>query len=82
PPPGQNAPGAPKAYRTAAGVAVPATKAVLRIDGKELERKPVGPKDIMITFTADLTAGSHKFSPLFLTEAGEIGAFYAILTKK
>ncbi len=81
-PPGENVPGASKAFRTAPGVAVPATRAVLRIDGKDLETKPVGAEDIMITFTADLTAGSHKFSPLFLTEAGEIGAFYALVTKK
>lgn len=82
-PPGGNVPGSSKAFRANPGVAVPAVEAVLRLNGKELGRKPVAENDTAITFTAELTAGSHQLAPVFRTQAGgEIGAFYAVVVKK
>lgn len=81
-PPGEDVPGASKAFRTANGFALPATAATLRIDGKDLETKPVNAEDKMIIFTVELDAGSHQLAPFFQTEFGEVGAYYAIVTKK
>jgi arylsulfatase B len=82
-PPGGNVPGASKAYRSHPGVAVPAVEAVLRLDGRDLARKPVSGDDTAITFTTDLPAGSHRLAPVFLTrKGGEVGAFYAVVSKK
>lgn len=82
-PPGENVPGATRAYRCTKGLAFPFTAAALRINGKELARKPVTDKDTAITFTAELEKGSIQLAPVFLTEAGgEIGAYYTIVTKQ
>ena len=80
--PGENVPGASKAFRTASGLALPATAATLRIDGKDLETKPVGDGDKMVTFRIELEAGSHRLAPFFSTKFGEVGAYYTIVTKK
>jgi hypothetical protein len=46
-------------------------------------RKLVGEEDVMVTFTTELTVGSHQLSPVFLTHGGgEIGAYYAIVRKR
>ncbi len=69
--------------RCSKGLAFPFTEAVLRIDGKEVSRKPVAEEDISITFTAELNKGSIKLAPVFLTEkGGEIGSYYAVIRKK
>ena len=82
-PAGENVPGASRAYRANAGVAIPAVGAVLRIDDKEIARLPVGEDEREVTFTTALTTGSHRLAPFFLTaEGGEIGAYYAIVRKK
>ncbi len=81
-PPGKNVPGASKAFRTAHGVQVAATKATLRIDGKEIESKGVNKGATKVTFTTELTAGSHQLSPIFHTKDREMGCFYTIVTKK
>lgn len=81
-PPGADVPGATKAFRARPGVAIPATIATLRLNGQDLETKPVQPGEQEVTFTAQLTAGSHQLAPIFADDAGnEIGAYYAILTK-
>ena len=78
-----NVPGASKAFRTTPGRGLPVTKAVLRINGKELESKSVSASDTQISFTAKLTKGSHQLSPTFILENGkEVGAFFAVVTKK
>ncbi|TWU30675.1 arylsulfatase [Novipirellula artificiosorum] len=80
--PGEDVPGATQAFRARPGIAIPATNATLRIDGKDLESKPIQPGDKEVTFTAQLTVGSHQLAPLFKDEAGnEIGAYYAIITR-
>ncbi len=81
-PPGEDVPGASKAFRAYDGFALPATAATLRIDGKDLETKPVGTNDTMITFTTDLEAGTRQLAPIFQTKFGEVGAYYTIVTKK
>ena len=35
-----------------------------------------------VTFTTELTAGSHQLSPIFHTKDREMGCFYTIVTKK
>jgi hypothetical protein len=55
----------------------------LRLNGKDLETKPVQPGDKEVTFTTRLTAGSHQLAPVFTDAAGnEIGAYYAIITQR
>jgi len=81
-PAGKNVPGASKAFRTNVGTTLPVTKATLRLNGEDLEQKPVGEKDTRITFTAKLTKGSHQLSPVFLTDKGEIGAYYVTVEKQ
>ncbi len=78
-----NVPGASLAFRANDGLAIPITKATLRINGKDLETKDVGESDTRVSFTAKLTKGSHKLSPFFLLESGgELGAYYTVVTKK
>ncbi len=81
-PSGQAVPGASKAFREELGLAIPITKASLRINGKDLETKPVGEKDTHITFTVELKKGSHQLAPVFLHDKGEIGAYYCRVSKK
>jgi hypothetical protein len=80
-PPGDDVPGASKAFRTHPGVAIPAVTAVLRIDSRDLETKPVEAGDRSVTFTTTLTAGSYQLAPVFVdAEGNEVGAYYAIVT--
>ncbi len=80
-PPGADVPGTEKAFRARPGVAVPAVSATLRLNGRDLATKPVGPRDTQVTFTATLTAGSHQLAPVFTTATGdELGAYYAVVT--
>lgn len=81
-PPGGDVPGATKAFRARPGAAIPVTSATLRLNGKDLEAKPVQPGDTAVTFTAQLTAGSHQLAPTFCDAAGNaIGAYYAIIQR-
>jgi arylsulfatase B len=81
-PPGEDVPGASQAFRARQGKAIPATSATLRIDGNDLETKPVQSGDKEVTFTVELTAGSHQLAPIFTDEAGnEVGAYYAIIKR-
>ncbi len=81
-PPGTDVPGATKAFRARPGVGVPATSATLRLNGKDLEIKPVQRGNKEVTFTAQLTAGSHQLAPTFVDDAGnEIGAYYASIQR-
>jgi arylsulfatase B len=81
-PPGDDVPGATKAFRAHPGAAIPATGATLRLNGKDLETKPVQPGDREVTFTAQLTTGSHQLAPVFTDAVGnEIGSYYTIITK-
>lgn len=74
-------PGYGKNYSAHTGISIPIESAVLRINGKEIEQKPVTTEDKVITFKTTLKAGSHKFSPFFNFSdkekgAGQIGTYY------
>lgn len=78
--PGQNVPGASRAYRTTPGQAIPIKSATLRIDGTDIATKPVHPDDIEIVFNTQLQKGSHELAPVFLTDTKqEVGAYYAVV---
>jgi len=81
-PAGADVPGASKAFRTTPGKALGTQKAILRIDGKDLESKPVTPDDTVIIFTVELSEGSHELSPYFELENSFLGAYYCTATKK
>ena len=82
-PAGEDVPGADKPFRAHAGVAVAATRATLRIDGRDVESKPVTAEDKQISFTVELKVGSYELSPVFITAQGdEVGAYYAVVTRK
>lgn len=79
---GANVPGADAALRTRPGRAVPAVRAALRVDDRELAIAPVAATDKSIDFTVELSAGSHRLAPVFVSESGdELGAYYATVTK-
>lgn len=82
-PPGDNVPGASRAYRAHPGVGIPVVRAALRIDGHELDTTPVRPGDHQVTFTIRLAAGSHQLAPVFVDgEGNEVGAYYTIITRR
>lgn len=82
-PAGQQVPGASTAYRARAGIAIPATRATLRVDGRDVETKPVRAGDHQVTFTTKLTAGSHRLAPVFVDDQGhEVGAYYVIVARQ
>ena len=77
-----NVPGASVAFRANPGNAIQANKVTLRIDGKDLESKPVGNEELKVSFVTELTKGTHELSPFFHIPAGQLGAYYAVVTKK
>lgn len=80
-PAGENVPGATVAFRARPGVAIPAVSATLRIDGKEVETKPVAEGALEVVFEADLAATSLTLAPFFTDAKGnEVGAYYAVVS--
>lgn len=79
-PAGDDVPGATKAFRTTPGSAIGATHAVLRIDGQDLERKPVEKDAEDVSFVTELKKGSHQIAPFFEVKEGELGAYYVVVT--
>ena len=79
-PPGEEVPGATKAFRSVPGISIGATHGSLIIDGKTLETKPVEEGALEVTFETELTKGSHQLAPIFKLEDGEVGAYYCIVT--
>ncbi len=79
-PAGDDVPGATKAFRTAVGNAIGATHGVLRIDAKDLDRKPVNKDAEEVTFVTELKKGSHQLAPFFEINEGELGAYYVVVT--
>ncbi|MGJ8642530.1 MAG: arylsulfatase [Luteolibacter sp.] len=76
-----NVPGADKAFSTKKGTAYPVTTATLRINGKDVESQAIPDGATHVTFTAELSKGAHKLSPVFLTEDGkELGAYFLIVS--
>lgn len=80
-PAGENVPGATVAFRARPGVAIPAVTATLRIDGKDVESKPVSEGDVEIVFEAELPKASLALAPVFTDAKGnEVGAYYAVVS--
>lgn len=79
-PAGENVPGVTKAFRTVPGKAIVATHGTLRIDGKDLETKPVPEGAGAVSFETELKKGSYKLAPIFKLTDGEVGAFYTVVT--
>ena len=80
-------PGCLPSYSAVRGTALPVVSATLRIDGKDLETKPVSEHEASIRFTQKLTEGDHKFSPYFSlppasgSETGDqLGCYYLRVT--
>ncbi len=79
-PAGEDVPGAEKAYRATTGEAIGATTATLRINGKDLETKPVPADAAEVSFETELKNGSHQLAPFFQIKEGELGAYYTTVT--
>lgn len=79
-PAGDDVPGATKAFRTTPGSGIGATHGVLRIDGKDLERKPVAKDAEDVSFVTELKKGSYELAPFFEISEGELGAYYVVVT--
>ncbi len=78
-PAGKNVPGTSKAFRVVPGEAIDATHGTLRIDGKDLETKPVAQDAAEVSFEAELKKGSYKLAPVFKLTDGEVGAYYTVV---
>ena len=79
---GADVPGASKAFRAQVGQSIGAKSATLRLNGKDLQTKPVGKGAIKVVFEAKLTKGKHELSPFFHVPEGELGCYYAVITTK
>ena len=79
-PPGLSVPGSAKAFRTVEGKSIGATHGVLRIDGKDLDRKPVKVNAEEVVFETKMKQGSYKLAPYFEISEGELGAYYVVVT--
>jgi len=77
---GDNVPGASEAFRAVSGNAIGATHAVLRIDEKDLDRKPVATDAEEVSFVTELKKGSYQLAPVFQIKEGELGAYYVVVT--
>ncbi len=81
-PPGENVPGAQRAFRSHPGKAFAVKTATLRIDGVDLAQKPIPALAPQVTFQTHLTKGSHKLAPWFGNAEKKIGAYYCLVKKK
>ena len=78
--PGASVPGV-KAYRTAKGLPIQATRATLKI-GDQSAETDVAAGAVEVTFTMTLKAAKTRMSARFFTEEGkEYGAYYAYVRK-
>lgn len=80
-PAGEGVPGASDAFRSVVGNAINASHGVLRIDGKDLDRKSVGKDAEEVSFVTNLKKGSYQLAPVFEIPEGELGAYYVIVTR-
>ncbi len=80
-PPGARVPG-DRPFRAVAGKALPIERAMLSIQGQQLEKR-VDPKAEQVTFHVHLKAGLAKLTARFATaDKKEVGPFYAIVERK
>jgi arylsulfatase B len=78
---GADVPGESKAFRAQVGQAISAKTANLRLNGKDLQRKPVAQGAKKVVFEAKLTKGKHELSPYFEVPEGELGCYYTVIRK-
>ncbi|MDA1078551.1 MAG: arylsulfatase [Verrucomicrobia bacterium] len=77
--PGASVPGADQAFRARPGLGIGATSATIRLNGEDLESKPVDENSESVTFEIELSQGKHQLSPYFTIPQGELGCYYAIV---
>ncbi len=80
--PGQNVPGADRAFRVTPGQPLPIGSARLRVDGNTLGEAPVDQSDRSVTLTASLAAGRHQLAPVFVMPTGEVGVYYCTVMRR
>jgi hypothetical protein len=51
----------------------------MRLNGEDLESKPVDENSESLTFEIELSKGKHQLSPYFTIPQGELGCYYAIV---
>ena len=73
--------GAVPAFRESEGKSIGALSGTLRIDGKDLQTKPVAENAQDVSFELELKTGSYKLAPYFTTKDGELGAYYTVVTR-
>lgn len=80
-PPGDDVPGATKAYRARPGLAIAVVSATMRVDGEDRGSMKVSDEATHVDFEIELGEGSYRLAPVF-TDAGgnEIGAYYAVVS--
>jgi arylsulfatase B len=81
-PGGEQVPGADKAFRAQPGLGIEASSATLRLNGKDLQSKPVLEDSEEVSFRMLLSEGIHKLSPYFTIPQGELGCYFAIVESK
>ncbi|MGI9471689.1 MAG: arylsulfatase [Rubripirellula sp.] len=79
-PAGAGVPGPSPTFRSVVGNAIGATHGVLRIDGNDLDRKPVDKDAEEVAFVTELKKGSYQLAPFFEIKEGEVGAYYVVVT--
>lgn len=79
---GENVPGHSQAFRARIGIGIEAKSATLRLNGKDLQTKPVKEGTKAVVFETELTEGNHQLSPFFTVPEGELGCYYAIIRSK
>jgi arylsulfatase B len=77
---GADVPGASKAFRAQVGQSIGAKSVTLRLNGKDLQTKPVIKGAKKVVFEAKLTKGKHELAPFFSVLEGELGCYYAVIT--
>ena len=80
-PAGKSVDGAVPAFRESEGKSIGALSGTLRIDGKDLQTKPVAENAQDVSFELELKTGSYKLAPYFTTKDGELGAYYTVVTR-
>lgn len=80
-PAGTGVPGPSPTFRSVVGSAIAASHGVLRIDDKDLDRKPVEKGDEEVRFVTELKEGSYQLAPFFEISEGELGAYYVVVTR-
>ncbi len=79
-PAGSEVSGASRAFRAQVGQAIGATTATLRLNGEDLQTKPIPKGAKKVVFETQLTEGKHELSPFFTVPEGELGCYYAVVS--